>query len=403
MIQRIFFLASFLSALLCVKGQEVQKKLQTQLITAEAGEVIQLPEGSFHFDRSLSLDNKKNITIKGAGKDKTFLSFKGQVEGAEGLLITNCEQITVEGLTVQDAKGDGIKAMKVNGITFRDVRTEWTRKKPNKQNGAYGFYPVSCANVLIEDCEAIGASDAGIYVGQSHNIIVRRSRAYQNVAGIEIENSTMADVYECEAIENTGGILVFDLPDLPKKKGGNVRVYNNVVKENNYKNFAPKGNTVGKIPPGTGIMVLATSDVEVYGNQVTNNRTAGISIVSYYITEEKIKDKEYYPYPTAINIHDNTLTRKKGTPTWKNKLGFLLWLKFKRNVPNILYDGILDPNLTHADGNPAGEHSICIRNNIGQTFANIDAEGNFKNISRDLAPYDCEHPSLSPPSLSSND
>lgn len=71
-----------------------------------------------------------------------------------------------------------------------------------------------CTNVLIEGCTAIGASDAGIYVGQSKNIIVRNSRAYHNVAGIEIENSLMADVYDNESTENTGGVLVFDLPDL---------------------------------------------------------------------------------------------------------------------------------------------------------------------------------------------
>ncbi len=403
MLSRFFLLAIFLWISFGLKGQDLQKTLQTQFITASAGDVIQIPEGHFLFDRSLSLDEKKDITIKGAGKDKTFLSFKGQLEGAEGLLITNSSHITIEGITVQDAKGDGIKAMKVDGITFRDVRTEWTRKKPHKDNGAYGLYPVSCSNVLIEDCEAIGASDAGIYVGQSENIIVRRSRAYHNVAGIEIENSTMADVYECEATGNTGGILVFDLPDLPKKKGGNVRVFNNVVKENNYKNFAQKGNTVAKIPPGTGIMILATSHVEVFDNQVINNRTASVSILSYYMTEEKINDESYYPYPTAIHIHDNTLERKKVSPTWKSKIGFLLWLKFKRNVPNILYDGILDEELQAENGNPSGDHGICIRNNTGQTFANIDAEGNFKNISRDLAPFDCEHNSLSAPSLSSNE
>ena len=41
----------------------------------------------------------------------------------------------------------------------------------------------------IEHCIAIGASDAGIYVGQSNNIIVRNCEVFQNVAGIEIENS----------------------------------------------------------------------------------------------------------------------------------------------------------------------------------------------------------------------
>ena len=64
--------------------------------------------------------------------------------------------------------------------------------------------------MLIDSCVAIGASDAGIYVGQSENIIVKNSIAEFNVAGIEIENSYYADVFNNYASNNTGGILVFD-------------------------------------------------------------------------------------------------------------------------------------------------------------------------------------------------
>ncbi|MEL7533325.1 MAG: parallel beta-helix domain-containing protein, partial [Bacteroidota bacterium] len=271
-----------LLAILCLSNLEVvaqasfQKQLQTQLIMAEDGDTISLPAGEFQFTASLSMDEKSDIVIKGAGMDQTILSFKGQSEGAEGLRITNSKNIRLEAFTIQDAVGDCIKVMETEGITFYEIKAEWTGK-PKKTNGSYALYPVQCQNVLIDRCIAIGSSDAGIYVGQSHNIIVRNSTAYHNVAGIEIENSTMADVYNCEAYNNTGGILVFDLPDLPKKKGGNVRVYNNKVYENNYKNFAP-GGTVSVIPPGTGILVLATSDVEIYNNVINQNKTFSISV-----------------------------------------------------------------------------------------------------------------------------
>ena len=82
-----------------------------------------------------------------------------------------------------------------DGVVFRRVRVEWTNG-PSSENGAYGLYPVECRNVLIEECVAIGASDAGIYVGQSVDVIVRRSRAEYNVAGIEIEN-TRNTTLEC--------------------------------------------------------------------------------------------------------------------------------------------------------------------------------------------------------------
>src|SRR5205085_5350276 len=130
------------------------------------------------------------------------------------------------------------------------------------KNGGYGLYPVQCTKVLIERCEVSGASDAGIYVGQSKSIIIRNSKAFENVAGIEIENSLYADVYDNEAFLNIGGILVFDLPDLTQKEGGFVRIFKNNIHDNNHANFAPKGNIVGKVPLGTGLMILATRNVE---------------------------------------------------------------------------------------------------------------------------------------------
>src|SRR3546814_9020031 len=81
------------------------------------------------------------------------------------------------------------------------------------------------SDVLIDSVYVRGASDAGIYVGQSKNIVVRDSVATENVAGIEIENSYDADVHDNVATKNTGGILVFDLPSLPMQGGHNVRVF----------------------------------------------------------------------------------------------------------------------------------------------------------------------------------
>ena len=281
----ILSLLTFLSTQIFAQA-DFEKKLQTKLIMAEDGDVINIEAGKFLLTKSLSLDGKKNITIRGKGIDKTVLNFKAQTQGAEGIRITNCENIILEDFTAEDSKGDLIKTMHVKGITFRRLKTAWTGK-PSPTNGSYGLYPVLCEKVLIDSCIAIGASDAGIYVGQSKYITVRNCTAFQNVAGIEIENSLYADVYNNVAEGNTGGILVFDLPDLIQKKGGFVRVYNNLIKENNLANFAPKGNIVGNVPKGTGMMVLATSQVEIFDNKILNHSTVGVAIISYFMTEKK--------------------------------------------------------------------------------------------------------------------
>ena len=367
---------------------EAQKKFQTLFINATDGSVIELPEGNFQLTVSLWLDGKSNVTIKGQGMEKTFLNFAGQLSGAEGIKVTNGKNVIIQDLTVQNTRGDGIKTQLVDGIQFRKVKAEWTNGA-NSKNGGYGLYPVQCSNVLIDGCEARGASDAGIYVGQSKYIIVKNSKAHENVAGIEIENSLYADVFDNEATNNTGGLLVFDLPDLIQKKGGYVRLYNNHIHHNNHVNFAPKGNIVGKVPQGTGLMVMATNNVEIFNNRIINNITTGTAIVSYYISENPIKDSSYYPYPTQINIHDNIYERERTRATMKGRMGKLyrFKLRFGKNVPHIVYDGIVDKN------NPP---QICIRNNQNMSFANMDAANKFKNISRDASAYNCSLAALSP-------
>lgn len=371
----------------------IEKNLQTQFILAEPGDTITIPEGVYQIKGTLSIEGKENLVIRGFGMGKSILSFSGQTDGAQGLSITNSKNIILEKFTIQNSKGDAIKAQYVDGIVFRSVKAEWTGG-PKPTNGAYGLYPVQCTNVLIEYSVAIGASDAGIYVGQSNDIIVRHSTAYHNVAGIEIENSFDAMVYANHTYENTGGILVFDLPDLVQKKGGNIRVYHNIVQNNNLDNFAPPGNIVGKVLPGTGILVLAANDVHIYDNTIQNNNSIGTGIVSYFITEKAFTDSLYNPFTSDIHIYNNVYHRETGLPTLDYEIGQLMAIKYGRNTPDIIYDGMQDPDVVGG---------LCIQNNFHAEFTNLDIKQNFEkwyspflsNFSEDMSSHNCGIPHLS--------
>ena len=390
--------AFLVSLFIISKGLAVhtEKYLQTQFILAEPGDTITIHNGTHNIKGALSIEGKENLVIRGSGMNRSILSFAGQTEGAQGISITNSKNIILEDFSVHDTKGDAIKVQYTDGIIFRRVSAEWTGG-PKESNGAYGLYPVLCQNVLIEHSVAIAASDAGIYVGQSRDIVVRYSIAVNNVAGIEIENSIDAEVYENHTYDNTGGILIFDLPDLVQKKGGHIRVYNNLIEHNNLFNFAPKGSIVGKVIPGTGVMVLATSDVHVYDNTIRNNKSVGTAIVSYFITEEAINDSHYNPYTSSIHIYNNTYERTPGLPALDYEIGQLLAIKYGRNTPDIIYDGMPDPAYINAEGIILPESNLCIQNNSEARFTNMDIENNFEkwyspflsDFSEDLTPFHC--------------
>lgn len=288
-------------------GDDAQERVQTALIDAKPGDVVELGEGRFEFTDGLSLDVDK-VTVRGAGSDKTILSFKGQKGAGEGLLVTS-DDVVLRDFAVYDTKGDGIKSKGSTNITFYKLKVVWT-DGPKETNGAYGVYPVSSTNVLIDSVFVSGASDAGIYVGQSKNIIVRKSQAQYNVAGIEIENSYDADVYSNAAAFNTGGILVFDLPNLPQMGGRNVNVFANYVGKNSTPNFAPKGNIVATVPNGTGILVMANKNVHIFDNVIEENATANVMIAGY---RAPFDDKNYTPTGSDIYVYNN----KHGRAGWK--------------------------------------------------------------------------------------
>ena len=289
-------------------GDDLESRALEALITAQPKTVVQFPAGVYDFTGELSV-SVDNVVIRGTGMDNdsgTVLRFDNQASGAQGVFATG-NNFVIEDIAIENTPGDSIKVEGSNGVTIRRVRVEWTNG-PDENNGAYGLYPVQTRNVLIEDCEVRGASDAGVYVGQSEVIIVRRNYVYENVAGIEIENSKFADVYDNLTTGNTGGILVFDLPGPPVQGGEATRVFNNDIIDNNEPNFAPACNIVGTVPTGTGLMIMANDDIEVFGNTITGNQSSAVLIVSYYAVDLGISKPTYDPVPEKIYVHDNEMS-----------------------------------------------------------------------------------------------
>jgi parallel beta-helix repeat protein len=360
----------------------ISDELVTALSTAQTGDTIVLPQGRFNIATELTFDGNGSLgqdsmvtglTIQGAGMAKTILDFDaaaGEASAkADGFFISNTNDIILEDFGVYEAPNNAIKIKKADGIIMRRLATVWETDYQST-NGAYGLYPVETQNVLIEDCFVKGSADAGVYVGQSSNIVVRNNIAEKNVAGIEIENSTSADVYGNTATGNTGGILVFDLPIGNGLYGSGVRIFDNKVIENNAANFATVGDFAGGVhivPPGTGVIILSTSDVEIFDNTITDHQTTSIAISSYALPDEAVLATpnanvgtevlsygSIHPYATkyidgwsplirSLNMHDNIISNTDLIYAPEGSLIEDIILGYTYNglkVPTILYDGI---------------------------------------------------------------
>jgi parallel beta-helix repeat protein len=331
-------------------GASATADMITAMVQVLPGDVIQFDCGYFELTSSLQLTNTEDVLVKGCGKDRTVLSFKNN-RTQEGILAVNVHGVVIQDLTVLDTAGNGFEFRGVDHGTLRRVRAFWSsnggRESPDPvtaanfaqrlhvactdpatqnpnvpenalgdttspdytvspRSGRYGIYPVSSENILIEDSESIGASDAGIYVGQTNNAIIKNSRSAFNVFGFEIEN-VQAGEYDSNIAEcNTGGFLVYDLDNL-RQYGDRSRMHGNIARNNNTYNFT-SGGFVANVPPGSGMITLSYDRIDIYDNEFRDNNTGGIIHASYELFPEgagRPEEKRIDWYTEGVHIFRN--------------------------------------------------------------------------------------------------
>ncbi len=378
-------------------ADDLAESVRVAFSTIQDGDTIVFPAGYYSLSTQIKVvgnpleDGRlKDITIMGAGVNETIIDFsglpkgsKGDPDGVDGLLLSDIDNLVISDLTVAEAGKNAIKVEHINGLHMHHLATIWDGELV-KENGAYGIYPVNSENILIENTYTRGSADAGVYVGQSKHVIVRNSVAYENVAGMEIENCEDAEFYGNIAEKNTAGLLVFDLPIGGGKYGSNVRVYNNVIKDNNTPNFATVSDFAGGVhivPHGTGMIVLSTSDVEIFDNDISDHKSFAVAVADYgfaespadlvvfpdqlvdagLVTQTKYKsvyEDGYSPLVKNITIHDNNINNSGYEPDPSKLQDFITLYNLAvpdqplNTLPEMIYMG-LDRTITEI-GFPLG-------------------------------------------------
>lgn len=292
---------------------------------AQPGDTIQIMPGTYHETVYIDKDDIRIIGVIQEGKRAT-LDGKGKLNDA---ILYSGNNIVIENLLITRYKGNGIMGQAGNNFEIRNNVIVDT--------GVYGIFPQLGKNGLVVSNVISGIEDAAIYVGMSDNIHVAYNDVFDSVAGIEIENSRHAIVENNYVHNNTGGILAFITPGLPIKTTYDVIIRNNFITDNNHKNFGAPGSTVGGIPAGTGILIMAADDVIVEGNIISNNKTAGILITDHHNAPNVTIDPESDPVPDRVMILDN-LMLNNGYDTIDEAKALML-LEFKQGNPDIISIG----------------------------------------------------------------
>lgn len=268
--------------------------IQTAVDRARPGDTIEIPYGRYHERVVVDLSD---ITLLGVPNEAgEYPILDGENRLSEGVIASG-NNFEVGNLHVRNYTDNGVLVEGVTGVHFHDLLVEFT--------GTYGVYPVKSTDVLVERVEVTGVDDAGIYAGQSENVVVRDSVAYGNVLGIELENTLNGEVYDNHVYDNTLGILIVILPQLTSKISSGTLIRDNLIEDNNHENFAGSG-FARFAPSGTGILLLGTDHVEVTQNTLRDNATVGVAV--YSLTRSGVFDVnelDIGPLPEDVYVHDN--------------------------------------------------------------------------------------------------
>jgi parallel beta-helix repeat protein len=372
-----------------VPGTNDSDTVNAAFINAKSGDTVCFCPGTYSFTKEIRLTSPK-VTVKGLGKtrDDVVLDFDKQTDGQDAFGVTG-DGFTVENLSLKNSHGNGITVTGADTVTFENIKVSWDAGSKTS-NGAYAVYPVQCQHVIVENSEIVGAADAGLYVGQCTDAIVKNNKVHGNVAGIEFENTTNAEAFGNESYDNAAGILAFRLPNLDVKTGKMSNIHDNNIHDNNRKNFAEQGSIVSNVPTGTGVLILANDQTEVHDNQITGNESTGVMVVSYTTLEillspQPAPDPQTNPYPHDIYIHDNTFSNNGTDPQ------SILALWKITPLEDVLWDGVVDPN------KPV---DLCLGTGTLPSFRNINVSngglGDTTKQSTDATPYQCAGTSLPP-------
>ena len=303
--------------------------IQASVKAAAAGDTILVYPGTY---RETVYVDKDDITLKGVVEEGEWPNLEGDKQLNDAILYSG-NGFSVEWFKITNYKGNAIMGQAGNNFS---IRNNWII-----DTGVYGIFPEFGENGLIENNVLSGIEDAAIYVGMCDHIDVRNNRVFDNVAGIEIENSRHALVEGNIAHNNTGGILVFITPGLPIKTSNDAIIRRNTVIDNNTPNFAIPGSLVSNIPAGTGMLILAGDDVIIEDNIITGNNTAGIIVTSQDFATDVAGDPDSDPNPDRVQIRDNVMFNNGNDPVTDVKA--LMLMQLSTTGPDILaYKGAAD-------------------------------------------------------------
>lgn len=308
-------------------GTEAAAAITLAFEQASPGDKIRIGRGVIDLPEGLSLA-ASNVRVMGAGTAQTILRFVNQTDGQPGIRLAG-SQVQLRGFVIEDAINGGVLAEDGNGYSFNNLEVRFTA--PSLLVTADGFALSRARDILFDGVNVLGAVDAGIMLSQCENAVIRASKAEQNGVGLVLENTRRVDVYDSAFSNNGVGVAAIQMPQLSGDTGV-VRLFRNQIENNDLRTRASSLLGTG-VPPSVGMLILATHDVHIYQNSISQHGGANMVLLS---SGASALEADQIPVTHNIVVRENVFGRSgfapQGTFATLQQRGF--------GIGDILWDGV---------------------------------------------------------------
>jgi hypothetical protein len=269
--------------------------IQKAVDAAKAGDTVKIADGTYRESVKIVGAGKRYLRLIGNKTNPAKVVLDGSslkaAQAQNGVFVNSADQVTVQGITTQHWKGNGVFMLNVTGYLVDHVRSLYA--------GTYGIYAFNSKGGTMANSIGAWNNDSGFYIGQTPvqtkpiRSLVTNVKSFGNTLGFSGTNMRYVTITKSEWYDNGIGIVPNAL-DSEKwaPPEDNVISDNDIYWNNfNYWKGAPFAVTRSKtggvpFPVGVGVFLFGGHRQLVENNRIFGNYLTGVAMVQQLLLKQ---------------------------------------------------------------------------------------------------------------------
>ena len=269
--------------------------IQKAVDAAKAGDTVKIADGTYRESVKITGAGKRYIRLIGNKANPAKVVLDGSrlkaAKAQNAIMVNSADQVTVQGLTVDHWKGNGVFLLNVTGYLVDKVHAF--------HDGTYGIYAFNSKGGTMSNSVGAWNNDSGFYIGQTPvqsnpiRSMVVNDKSYGNTLGFSGTNMRYVTITRGEWFDNGIGIVPNALDSEKFAPPEDNVISDNDIYWNNFDYYrgAPfvnsRSSTDGvPFPVGVGVFIFGGRRTLVENNRIVGNYLSGVAMFQQILLKQ---------------------------------------------------------------------------------------------------------------------